>query len=743
MSRNPKKHILDSFLREVCGEKKPPDLADEIVRRLDAGDFSMLAEKRLEQNSQTESEFELPICVVKDAPVSRDPHGDEPTRKPGRPHGSSRSLIGGRQHLLVVAATIVLVIGLIGATIRIFSDSNGSATTPDQLADKDRLKGNPDSPNKQKPRNLEHRSLLAGQSKKTKSQKPNGPQTPDQASQLTKKQPSPLPARDPETTTDPANDPDGLGPQYIETNPLPRFADHVEPQSIQSIQKTIDQALARKWHVHAIQPPKFITVGEWMNRLFVRLLGRSPETHELRELTNYLPQDQSLPANQVSPENRVKVVDWILTSDFTAREFSNHWADRFHAHLTRYLMANRRNVDERAVLALKLYVRQAFLQNLSLAEIARSLVSADGSVDTQAVQFNAAAGYMALAGNHRSLQVENTSRVLLGTELACARCHADPVFEQSRADYLGLAAFFEGTNVSGKTGAPVVSERSTRRKAPGLFYSRKSGFLVYVPPSIAGHNARLDQGHARKSLAEQLTHTDRFSRAMVDWVWTEIYGYGLARTGRVHQSVNAPHSGLLNRLAEQFAAHDFDFRQAIKWTVLASAFAVGSDPAADTLARDIPKYGGVPFFSYDYPQVERDPTESLGRLKTAYSDSRAKELSTTGRIGLNVKRSEKGIEILDQLNQGILPGGLKIENIPDFVQDWGVDHKLSDALNSIAGSETLSRKEKIEHLYLLALKRSPTSRELASVDELFELARSAGRSESTVLQDLWWAIYPR
>ena len=47
MTNNPKKRILDAFLREVYGNKTPPDQTEEILRRLEEADQSFASDSKI------------------------------------------------------------------------------------------------------------------------------------------------------------------------------------------------------------------------------------------------------------------------------------------------------------------------------------------------------------------------------------------------------------------------------------------------------------------------------------------------------------------------------------------------------------------------------------------------------------------------------------------------------------------------------------------------------------------------
>lgn len=705
MKSNPKKHIIDSLLREIYGEKSPPDQTEEIMRRLAENDQTLKSDSKL--GSPLDSGL---YPAVKD-PVILGSNADDPATQ------SRLTATRLKSSWIVVAASVLFAIGLVGVTIKILQDRNNlnNVADLDGADDRDGVQSRTDQDS--------DATAIPPNGNFKAAPKQKVPQT-----DLAQNRP----------TSKKSNTPDQVVPQVRPAkNLLPTFAENVAPVDLSNIKTRIDSSFAEIWHVNVIDSPTKIAKDEWLGRVFEWLLGRSPESHELEPLQDYLVGDQ-IP----SLENQIKIIEILINDDRFAREFSNRWADKF---LELVVSGSPVQKHGREYRALQTFLRESFSRKKSLDEIVSTMLSASGSVDPQALEYNPAAGYVALTGRNPNRLTESVSRAFLGTELVCARCHTDSFYEQSQKDYLGLAAFFQKTHVDRKaTGVSVVTESESQRKLPGLFYHDKNGIAVYSPPQIAGHDAQLDQKQARQSAATQLVKSDRFAKAMVNWVWTEIYGYGLARPGRVNQFANAPHQPLLAELAEQLVAHDFDYRVVVKWAALSEAFSAGRNPSADTLAKDIPKYGGVPFFSYVYGQHEHDPADALTRLAAAYQ--KPEGLSETARISLNVKRTAKGIEIIDQVKNGVLPNGLKVDDeIPDFAKGWGLDSKSNSILQDIASSESLTFDDKVEHLYLLAMKRSPSRAEQKQLQSLLTLQQksSNAKSELEVLQDVWWAIYSR
>ena len=686
MTNSPKKHIIDSLLREIYGEKSPPDQTEEILRRLEAKDQTLLSDSKIGRLDSDSG----PVPVIdQDNPVAA-------TTSP---------------NWIVIAATVLFCIGLIGATIKVMQGRNANENVAQD--ETGQSSGNDQS-----------KKLPANDKFAKKNVVPN-------KTDLANNQTQPKKPKD-------IRRPQPIGVDAVESNPLPTFAENAKPLPWSNIKSTIDQSLAENWHVHVIDQPTSISKAAWIDRVYQVLLGRDPEPADLESVANYLTGD-SIP----SRENQLRFIESIISNNETGREFTHRWADKFLGHLTRYSGRNQ-PADQTS---LKLFLRESFVKKRSLNDIVHDLLTAEGAVNSKGK--NVPGGYLAIVGRNSNTLTENVSRSLLGTELSCARCHTDSVYEQSQKDYLGLASFFQATKVTRKTnGDSVVSEATTKRKSPGLFFSDQNGLAVYAAPLIAGHDADLDQSGARKSLANQLVRSDRFAKAMVNWIWREIYGYGLAKEGRVSQYTNAPHQELLSILSEQLVANDFDFRTVVKWALLSESFSAAPTPSAETLTKDNPKYGGVAFFSYAYQAIENDPVESVKRLADAYA--KPEGLSKVGRMSLNVKRTKKGIELIDGFEKGVLPNGLKVEDeIPDFAKGWGVESKVKSVLDRVAKSSELPLEQKIQHLYLLAVKRVPNKAELTKAKSLFEARKDADdqpvepKPEYEVLQDLWWAIYPR
>src|SRR6185503_8357272 len=97
------------------------------------------------------------------------------------------------------------------------------------------------------------------------------------------------------------------------------------------------------------------------------------------------------------------------------------------------------------------WVRAQVARNAPFDEIARTLLTASGSLIS-----DAPANFFTLATDPRDL-AEHASRIFLGTQIACARCHAHPADRWTREDYHRFAAYF--ARITQEDGFVKVSTR--------------------------------------------------------------------------------------------------------------------------------------------------------------------------------------------------------------------------------------------------------------------------------------------
>jgi hypothetical protein len=188
----------------------------------------------------------------------------------------------------------------------------------------------------------------------------------------------------------------------------------------------------------------------------------------------------------------------------------------------------------------------------------------------------------------------HVSRIFLGTQLQCARCHDHPYDKWTQKDFYGMTGFFVRLVVQ-ESGSGAAKSFSIGEKAAGdvLF----SGTAKDQAPGKKGEPVRprflggpdLDEPPAPKTAAKEPApkaneklQRPAFSRkeklvawlsakenpylakAAVNRVWAQFMGRGVVHPVDDFHAENEPsHPELLAALADGFVAHDFD----LKWLI--------------------------------------------------------------------------------------------------------------------------------------------------------------------------------
>src|SRR5207249_12256736 len=111
----------------------------------------------------------------------------------------------------------------------------------------------------------------------------------------------------------------------------------------------------------------------------------------------------------------------------------------------------------------------------------------------------------------------------------------------------------------------------------------------------------------RRGLAQRVVESNDFAEAAVKRIWAQMFDYGFTRPVDdlgPHSSPTAP--AVLDRLATEFAAHDYDLKHLIRWAVLSDPFA-RSSKVTDLASKDMPEEGEGALFSRFYARPLRAP----------------------------------------------------------------------------------------------------------------------------------------
>ena len=153
---------------------------------------------------------------------------------------------------------------------------------------------------------------------------------------------------------------------------------------------------------------------------------------------------------------------------------------------------------------------------------------------------------------------QNISQVFMGVNLKCASCHDSFVNDFTLADSYGLAGVYADGPLE-----MVRCDKPTGQKAA----------LKFIYPELGDISADADKPTRLKQLAEIITKRDdgRLTRTLVNRICQRLMGRGLVEPVDEMEK-NAWNQDLLDWLAEDFAAHNYDVKFLIQRIVTSRAY---------------------------------------------------------------------------------------------------------------------------------------------------------------------------
>jgi len=709
MNIDPKENILNASLEEVLGSQSPPDLSARILNAL---------KEHGQQNNINRTPDPTVPRIIGDhvvpilPPVQMTDESSEYASFVGLPARERRQ---GRRNTSLPSAVTVAVVLMIGIAIglvalnmpRTSSDENtnsvvdASDKTNSDVADK---RNNPQQP---ETNNRNSDSLV-----------------PDTAPAIA--------SREGEFNKPPpfGHDENYYPPQFDPSNRI----QHGEPSSQEEVIAFINETIRDQWPEIDVKPSKPATDEAWCRRVFLRLVGRIPTVSELEQFVKS--RDSSKKEN---------LVDELVASNEYVRHWSVVWANslvgRFGGSDSSDL-ANREGLEK--------YLRDSFASNKPYDQMTFELLTATGSGNPGAEDFNGAVNFL-LAGCSGNAEVAtaNTSRVFLGKNLQCVQCHNHHLSSLEQKDFWELNSFFRQMHAERESEADEVQLVNQDFSGEGgvvdeaeIYYELLNGLLQVAYPVLpdgtkVSASGRLSDVDRRATLANWIVRSEDLSKATVNRVWSHFFRYGFTKQiddMGPHSPVSHPE--LLDRLAGEFAAHDYSLKELTRWLALSEPFGLSSDLPSGTLV-DTPENGKAPLFSRYYmrPMQPEEVYQSLlavakTQSTAANADQRA-QARQTWINGIYARQGGNGTTIDPHINAIEAPASPHASLTQGFISG---DHAAF--LQRLAKS-TMSDEKKIEHLFLTAVSRKPRPNELELARKLYAANED---DKFAVLEVVWWAL---
>ena len=395
------------------------------------------------------------------------------------------------------------------------------------------------------------------------------------------------------------------------------------------------------------------------------------------------------------------------------------------------------------------FVRTAVAENRPWDRVARDILTAQGSSLT-----NGAVNYFVLHKDVAEL-TEATSLTFLGMSITCARCHNHPLEKWTQDQYWSLANLFSrvGMKNGDRNGEVFVQALET-----GDALHLRRG--VAMPPTpLDGKPMSLDSTADRRAyFVKWLTAKDNpyFAKALVNRVWRNFLGRGLVEAEDDLRETNPPtNEELFDHLAKEFIKNKFDVKKLIRDIMLSATYQRSSTPLPGNAADDrfysryLVRRLSAEVLLDAYSQVTGVPT------KFTHLNTNARDAMTpyagfpAGTRALQLPDSLVSSRFLDAFGRPDRSQTCSCERSQDSSVGQALhlnngktlNDKLRDKKSLVQTwiAKKRSNAEVVKELYLGALCRAPSAKELAAFDKLIKEAEQDG-TRREALEDLAWAV---
>jgi hypothetical protein len=318
----------------------------------------------------------------------------------------------------------------------------------------------------------------------------------------------------------------------------------------------IDTLVYDKLKQVKVLPSELCTDGEFIRRVYLDLTGLPPEPEQVRAF---------LADNRPSRQKREELVDKLIGSPDFIEHWTNKWAD--------LLQVNPKFLGKPGADAFRKYIHDSVETNKPYDKFVYEILTATGSnLD------NPAASYYKVLRDAPSA-MENTTQLFLAVRFNCNKCHDHPFERWTQNQYYEMGSFFaqvtraEDPRYKGQrigqtaiegSGSPLVEiigdgktgdEKNIRT---GVVAKPTFPYQPDLAPPMASR---------REQLAKWVTSKDNqyFAKSYANRLWAYLLGVGLIEPIDDIRAGNPPtNPKLLDKLTEDFIAHDFDVRHMVR-----------------------------------------------------------------------------------------------------------------------------------------------------------------------------------
>ena len=323
-----------------------------------------------------------------------------------------------------------------------------------------------------------------------------------------------------------------------------------------------------------------------LRRTTLDLIGRIPTVAEAQAFVA-----------STSVTKRQELVDRLMDSS----GFAQQQANSFNAFLMHETSADLRD-----------YLRAAFEEGRPWHEMFRDMLAVNGGPHSPAEE------YVKARVKDLDKLTNDASAMFFGVNVSCAKCHDHPLVpEWSQDHFYGMKSFFARTfelgEFLGEQDYGDVKFKTTEGEEKLAQMMFLTGTVIAEPEEhqasaeeIKAHKKKLAELKKNKqpppspSFSRRLQLADvalraeenrYFARAITNRIWYQLVGHGLVMPlDQMHPENEGSHPELLDALAQDLIAHDYDLRRLIRGIVLSDTYGRssrwedGERPSAESFA---------------------------------------------------------------------------------------------------------------------------------------------------------------
>jgi hypothetical protein len=519
--------------------------------------------------------------------------------------------------------------------------------------------------------------------------------------------------------------------------------------NLAEVVKMIDDSLEAGWKENKITPARPADDYEFIRRASIDIIGRIAKPEEIDAFFK-----------DPRETRRAKLIDRLLASEDYPRNWANIWSNWL---LTRSGIFGRGTYHDQ----MQVWLEDKFAENKPYDQIVKDLITAKGK-NTENGATNFILAHLGETVNPPERQkmdgrfemvpiTARITRLFLGVQTQCTQCHDHPFDGKLKQQHFwGVNAFLRQVDREGQppmARAMMAFPALTLKDNPDLnpeseiLYEKRNGVIVatkavFLPsgPSKDGVKLTDFKANRREELASLILEHDNFPKAIVNRMWAHFFGKGFTTPIDDFQEQNQPSNPeLLQQLGDQFKHYGYDQKMLIRWVCNSRAYGLSS----------------VANKTNEKPENEALFSRML--LKTMSPEELVESLMVATQMeagetadGKKTKKEEWLKSLIDNFGDdegnevnynGTVVQALMMMNGKDI--NDAISHKEKGTVARAMTKKGSTAKSVIRYLYIAALNREPTEKELLNIEAAFKTDVKHpvhDRDPQGPFQDLFWAL---